>query len=189
MLTRVLKPNSPTSSSLPPSSGSSGKGAPSTLAPAETLPAPYLQTDLAHDPAVDTTQHHSNRQCISNTGLFLLLTQPCEAVKTLMLTGCFVLSSTSQSQYPACSDSSNTEAYLPAAAALRLRDVLGRRMQRWLVSWRLIRNLKLSALRPLVPFSRAKGGAQPFGGTIHTMPALHVPCNHMESDLMQKHCA
>lgn len=62
--------------------------------------------------------------------------------------------------------------HLPAAAALRLRDVLGSRMHRWLVSWRRIRKRKLSALMPFVPFSRAKGGAQPGGGTMQQMPAL-----------------
>ena len=62
---------------------------------------------------------------------------------------------------------------LPAAAALRLRDVLGRRMHKWLVSWRRIRKRKLSALMPLVPFSSAKGGAHPGGGTIQQIPALH----------------
>ena len=63
---------------------------------------------------------------------------------------------------------------LPEAAALRLRDVLGSRMHRWLVSWRRMRKRKLSALIPLVPFSKANGGAQPGGGTIQQIPALHV---------------
>ena len=54
------------------------------------------------------------------------------------------------------------QADLPEAAALRLRDVLGSRMHRWLVSWRRM------------PFSKANGGAQPGGGTIQQIPALHV---------------
>ena len=57
-------------------------------------------------------------------------------------------------------------------ALLVALPVLATRMQRWDVSCFRIMNLKLSALCPFVPRSRAKGGSHPSGGTMQAIPAL-----------------
>lgn len=74
------------------------------------------------------------------------------------------------------------DAYLPAALFLPgfLAPALALRMLSCQVGCLRMENLKLSAACPLVPLSRAKGGAQPLGGTMQATPALHY--NHSSSE-------
>lgn len=71
-------------------------------------------------------------------------------------------------------------------ARLVVLPELGTRMQRWDVSCLRMLKRKLSAHCPLVPFSSAKGGSHPLGGTMQAMPALSTVTS-ISSNLITGH--